>query len=230
MLNKKSLTIHAAVFFAFFASGLLYAQNITTASAYFKTVSEYYATIKDYEADMQLSAGKQQMAGKVSFKRPDLLRIDFSNPANQVIVFNGDMLTIYLPDASAVLQQSVQSDGGSAGGAGLATPQGLTLMSRYYAVAYETGQDPVQLDENSDEKVIKLVLTRRNSAEAFRYIKLAINAETKMIRRVDAVTPRGEEFIFDFTNYRLNQDISDQRFIYDPPSSANNYNNFLFTE
>lgn len=228
MFNRKNTILHAAVFFIFTVCGTVYAQTITTASAYFKTVSEYYGSIKDYEADLDLSAGKQQMSAKVSFKRPDLLRLDFSNPADQVILFNGDMLTIYLPDSSAILQQSVQSDS-SSGGASLATPQGLSLMSRYYTVAYETGQDPVPLDDTSDEKVIKLVLNRRNTAEAFRSIKLSIDAGTKLIRRVVAVTPRGDEFIFNFTNYKLNQDISDQRFIYDPPSSANNYNNFLLS-
>jgi outer membrane lipoprotein-sorting protein len=78
--------------------------------------------------------------------------------------------------------------------------------------------------------VVKLVLSRRNSSEAFRHIKLAINAETKLIRRVEAVTPKGETFIFNFMDYKINQGISDQRFIYDPPSSANNFNNFLFSE
>lgn len=216
-----------AAFCLYFCSALS-AQGITTASAYFKTVSDYYATLKDYEADVEISADKKQMAGRVSYKRPNLLRIDFTNPQEQVIVFNGDMLTIYLPRESAVLQQAVQSDG--AGSVSLATPQGLSLMSRYYVIAYEIGQEPVPLENGSDEMVIKLVLTRRNTSESFRYIKLAINAETKLIRRVEASTTKAEPFVFDFLDYSLNQDISDQRFIYDAPSSANNFNNFLFTE
>ena len=109
-----------------------------------------------FAAPVEISADKQQMAGRVSYKRPNLLRIDFTNPQEQVIVFNGDMLTIYLPGASAVLQQAVQSD--SAGGASLATPQGLSLMSRYYVIAYEIGQEPVPLENGSDEMVIKLLL------------------------------------------------------------------------
>ena len=78
--------------------------------------------------------------------------------------------------------------------------------------------------------VIKFVLTRKSAAEAFRSIKICVNEGTKLIRRIEAVTPKGEEFIFDFYDYKLNQNISDQRFIYDAPSSANNYNNFLFSE
>ena len=146
--------------------------------------------------------------------------MDFTTPAEQVICFNGDMLTIYLPDAAAVLQQSVKEEGNAAT---LATAAGLALMSRYYSVAYEIGQAPVPLEEGSSEKVVKLVLNRRNTSEAFRFIKLAINAETKLIRRVEAVTTRGESFVFNFTDYKLNQDLTEQRFIYDPPSSANSW-------
>ena len=217
-------------FCALFVSTVLFAQNITTASAYFKTISEYYGTIKDYEVDFEIKIEKNESRGKLSFKAPNLLRMDYTNPEEQVICFNGDVLTIYIKEpAEAVLQQQVTP--GSAGSAtNLSTPQGLSLMSRYYNVAYETGQNPEPLEEGSDEMVVKLILTRKSASEAFRYIKLAINNETKLIRRIDAVTPKGEEFIFDFYDYALNQNLSEQRFVYDAPSSANNYNNFLFTE
>ena len=228
MLSKKYASLCSAAFFSICLYVPVFAQTITTAGDYFKTVSDFYALIRDYEADMDVSMGNRQMKAHVSFKRPDLLRIDFSKPAEQVVVFNGDLLTIYLPGSSAVLQQSVQSS--SAGGASLATSQGLSLMSRYYTIKYEIGQEPVTLDDTSDERVIKLVFDRRNTTEAFRSIKIAINAETKLIRRIAATTPQGEEYVFTFSDYKVNQDIPDQRFIYDPPSSANVYNDFLLSE
>lgn len=218
----------AVILFAL-TSFLSFSQEILTASVYFKSVSDFYGTVKDYEADLDIKANRQMMSGKVSFKRPNLLRIDFTNPSEQVICFNGDMLTIYLPGSAAILNQSVGSDS-SAGAANLSSPQGLALLSRYYTVRYEVGQEPVPLDEGSDEKVVKLVMYRRNSTEAFSQIKLAVSASSKLIRRITATTPQGDVFTFDFSNYKLNQGISDQRFIYDPPSSANNYNNFLYTE
>ncbi|MCR4626251.1 MAG: outer-membrane lipoprotein carrier protein LolA [Treponema sp.] len=210
-------------------SALSFSQSIKTAGDFFKEVSEYYSTLSTYEAEILLAADKTEMAGKVSYKFPDLLRLDFSVPENQVIVFNGEMLTIYLPESDAILQQSVQKDSSSAGPA-LATPQGLSLMNRYYTVAYEVGQAPVPLDQDSSEMVVKLVLTRRNTSEAFRTIQIAVNPESKLIRRIEAVTTKGESFVFNFVDYKLNNEIPDQRFIYDPPSSANNYNNFLFSE
>ncbi len=210
-----------------FFSAVLSAQGITTASAYFKTISEYYSTLKDYEVNFEIKVEKQETAGRLSFKAPDLLRLDYTNPEEQVICYNGDTLTIYLPDSDAVLQQNITGDTGAEA---LTTPQGLSLLSRYYTVAYETGQNAEPLEDGSDEMVVKFILTRKSASEAFRYINIAVSEQTKLIRRMEAVTPKGEVILFDFYDYVLNQDITDQRFIYDPPSSANNYNNFLFSE
>lgn len=212
-----------------FLSVSFFAQAITTASAYFKTISEYYGTLKDYEVDFEIKIDKVESAGELSYKAPNLLRMDYSNPQEQVICFNGDTLTIYLPESSAVLQQQV-TPGSTGNAASLSTPQGLNLMSRYYTIAYETGQNAEPLEEGSDEMVVKFILSRKSAAEAFRYIKIAVNESTKLIRRIEAVTPKGETFIFNFYDYKLNQNITEQRFIYDAPSSANNYNNFLFSE
>jgi len=216
---------------ALFLVSLLSAQGITTASAYFKTISEYYASLKDYEVDFEITIDKKETAGVLSYKAPDLLRLDYSNPKDQVICFNGDLLTVYLPESSAVLMQQVSTENSAAASlAAGATGQGLALMSRYYTVAYESGQNAEPLDEGSDEMVVKFILTKKTNAEAFRYIKVCVNVETKLIRRVEAVTPKGETFVFNFYDYKIDEGISEQRFVYDAPSSANNYNNFLYAE
>ena len=198
--------------------------QVRTASEFFRTVSDRYASFKDYEADVQVTIGKSNMSGKVSFKRPEMLRIDFTEPKDQVICFDGDTMKIYLPGASAILQQTVS--GSSAG-----TVAGLGLLSRYYTVAYETGQAAVPLESGSSEMVVNLVLWRRSNLETFSQIRISVNPDTHLIRRVIAYQSKGGEvYTFNFTNYRTNVGISEQRFIYDPPSSANNYNNFLFEE
>ncbi|WP_428769005.1 outer-membrane lipoprotein carrier protein LolA [Treponema sp. HNW] len=228
--------INISIFFLLYTAVSLSSQaQILTVNAFFKTVSEKYGQIRDYEADMTITANKSIMHSRVSFKKPNLLRIDFSDPATQTIVFNGEQLTVYLPGPRAILSQSVEG-GNRARAANLATPQGLALMSRYYSIAYETGQEAVALDENTagsaaEEKVIKLLLSRKNTSEGFRTVKLAINPSTLLIRRVEAVSAvSADVFKFDFSNYALNQNIPDTRFLYDAPSSANTYNNFLLTE
>ncbi len=225
-------------FFSVFISSLIFSvivfaqTEIQTAQVFFQSISEFYGTIADYEADIDITVGKNRMQGKVSFKRPDMLRIDFSEPESQVIVFNGERLVIYLPKADAILSQTVSSDT-ETGGANLATPQGLSLMSRYYSIGYENSPnaEPLDADNPKSEKVIKLILSRKNSSEGFRYIRLSISPSSKLIRRVQATSATTEEdFIFDFSNYKLNNSIPDTRFLYDTPSDANTYDNFLFSE
>ncbi len=212
--------------------------SILTAGDFFESVSATVSGLQSYEADMSIRVGENAsaMEARVSFKQPNLLHIDFSKPSTQAIVFNGNQLTIYLPGSNVILTQEVSGSGSSTSGMSLATPEGLTLMKRYYSIAYEVGQEPVPLNaaavgtQEAEEMVVKLLLTRRNTTEGFRTIKLAITPDTLLIRRVEATSVDGVIFIFDFTNYALNQNIPDMRFLFDMPSAGSTFNDFLFAE
>ncbi|MDR1363291.1 MAG: outer-membrane lipoprotein carrier protein LolA [Spirochaetaceae bacterium] len=206
----------------------LNAQQIVTAENFLGKVSDRYAQFNDYEARITVRSGNAEMYGTVVHMRPNFLRIDFSSPAEQVIVFNGDMLTVYLPEYRAILNQSVSSNRSS--GASLATAQGLSLLRRNFAAAFITGPDPVPLDENSREKVVKLRLTRRYGSEGFREIILSVDPASSLIRRIQGTTIANGVIQFDFSDIKTNQGISERRFLYDSPASANIYNNFLFRD
>jgi outer membrane lipoprotein-sorting protein len=217
--RKLFFLIFLIVSVSFFA----YSQEIITAERYLEMVSEKYANMRDYEAKIAIQSNGSNMTGTVSYLVPAFLRIDFTAPAEQVIVFNGDQLTLYLPDYRAVLTQAVTSGRSSASG------QGLRLLRRNYTPSYVTGPAPVAL-EGTGESVVKLRLTRRSGAESFREIILSINPDSKLIRRIDGTTLAGALVRFDFSSIKINQGIPEQRFIYDSPASANMYNNFLFRD
>jgi outer membrane lipoprotein-sorting protein len=221
----------SAVFFLFFAVFVLHSQEIITAERYLETVSERYGDIRDYEATIAIRSGNSDMYGRVSHLAPSFLRIDFTSPADQVIVYNGELLTVYLPEYRAVLNQTITRGRRSpSSGAGLASAQGLSLLRRNYVPAFVTGPDPVPLDERSGDKVVKLRLTRRAVSEGFREIILNIDPESRLIRRIEGRTIAEGQVRFDFSNIRINQGIPEQRFIYDSPASANLYNDFLFRD
>jgi outer membrane lipoprotein-sorting protein len=211
----------------------LFSQEIITAERYLESVSERYGGIRDYEAQLGLRSGSSEMSGSLSFLSPAFLRIDFARPADQVVLFNGEQLTVYLPEHRAVLNQIVSPARrpGGAAGAGLATSQGLMLLRRSYVPAFVTGPDPQPLDDkDSEELVVKLRLTRRSVSEGFREIILSILPDSLLIRRIEGRTIADTLVHFDFTNIRTNLGIPEQRFIYDSPASANLYNNFLFRD
>ena len=204
------------------------AANITTADQYFQQVSDRYEQIKDYSCKLSIGSAKTTMSGDLIYRTPSLLRIDFSSPAGQVIAFDGQTLQVYIPEYHAVLSQSVDASSGSpSSGAGLATREGLKMMKRNYGIAFETSPEPVLLS-GSAEKVVRLLLSRKTVAEGFKTIIVSVSADSKLIRRLEGTTLANETFTFDFSGIKLNQNIPENRFIYDSPASANVYNNFLF--
>ncbi len=208
-----------------FATTEVMAQDILTADRFFKDVSAKYSTIKDYEALVSVIAGKQTMAGTVIYKAPSLMRMDFSDPASQVIVYDGQSMVIYVPEFRAILSQQTSTTSSAAA----ATGDGLRMLGRNYSITYETSPTPVPLPGSEAESVIRLTLSRLTVAEGFRTITLSISPATLLIRRMDGRTLAGDLISYDFKNIRLDQDIPATRFIYDSPASANVYNNFLFS-
>ncbi|HOX31288.1 MAG TPA: outer-membrane lipoprotein carrier protein LolA [Spirochaetales bacterium] len=210
------------------------AQEIVTAEQYFNQVSERYGQVEDYACSISVGTGKKSMKGELIFKSPSFLRIDFRDPADQVIAYDGQTLTVYIPELRAVLSQTASEkpasapSGGAAGGASLASREGLKMMKRSYTVAYETSPAPEPLEAGSQETAVVLVLNRRTVAEGYKTIKLYVSPETKLIRRIRGWTLAGDEIVFDFLGIKTNLGIPASRFVYDSPASANVYNNFLF--
>ena len=204
------------------------AQEIVTAGQYFSLVADRYAQVVDYEGKISIATGKDLMKGDISFKAPSLLRVDFTSPPDQVIAFDGQTLSVYIPGYNAILSQSA-ADKPGAGTASLATREGLRMLKRNYSVAFESSPAPQPLEGGAaGEQAVRLVLGRTSAAEGFRTLKLYIMPDTKLIRRIEGWTISGDKLTFDFTGIKTNVGIPATRFIYDSPASANVYNNFLF--
>jgi outer membrane lipoprotein-sorting protein len=225
VLNKPNRWYHILILLVLAASPAL-AQEIQTAENYFDEVSARYGKIQDYSATISITQGETTMKGKLFYKSPNLLRIDFSEPEDQVLVTDGELLTIYVPKYEVILEQKLKRRS-QAALASMASEQGLHLLKKNYGVAYLTGPGLVPLEEGSKEQVRKLKLTSRSTAEGFRQIVMAVG-KNGLIRRITGVTLNYEEFVFDLTNIGINQGIPDARFKYDSPPYANVYQTFLF--
>jgi outer membrane lipoprotein-sorting protein len=210
------------IFLLIFLSTFLYGQEIVSADRFMEMVSNHYSGIRDFEANIAIRSGNTDMAGRISYLIPSFLRIDFTRPAEQLIVFNGEALNIYDPSMRATLNQSF-GPGRRSGG----TSAGLSLLRRNYVASFVTSPYPEQLD-GSGERVIRLRLTRRSASEGFREIILSVNPDTRLIRRMEGITIGDTTVRFDFTNIRINQGIPEQRFVFDPPPGVSMYPNFLF--
>jgi len=225
----------------FITVSLLSAQEMLTAESYFDSISEIYGAIEDYQADITISTEEEVMEGVLFYKKPNLLRINFTVPEEQVLVVDEEALTIYIPQHSVIMHQPLKKRS-NATIATMASQQGLQLLKRNYSVAYLIGPDPVPLESEGDlgdivivpdeekeaeEYVTKLKLDWRSIDEGFREIEISVS-ENGLIRRIIGVTVGYETIQFDFKNILINQNIPDARFEYESPASANIFSNFLF--
>ena len=208
--------------FVSFAVFFLYSQEILTAGNYLKQVSERYSAIRTYIAQISIQSGGSNMTGTVYAMMPNFLRIDFTYPAEQVILYNGESLMIFLPGERAILNQAATQSG-----ANIATAKGLTLLQRHYVPAFVVGPAPVPIDPGSSEMVIKLKLARRSVGEGFTEIILDISPDTQLIRRITGRTITDTTVRFDFYGVSLNTGIPERLFIFESPPASNMYNNFL---
>jgi outer membrane lipoprotein-sorting protein len=206
-----------------------YAQEqgrIITANEYLNYVSAQYGSIEDYEAKIAITKGKEKMTGTIYYKTPSLLRINFDNPKEQVLVVDKEKLVIYIPKYRVIMQQKLKKKGGVSG-AGMASREGLKLLKQNYTVAYLESPDFVPLEDGSEEMVKKLKFVWRTADEGFRQLIMSVG-EDNLIRRMVCVTADYTEMQFDFTDIVTNEGIPDTRFDYDTPASANVFENFLF--
>lgn len=225
-MRQSSISFYIMLILILCVPGLVSAQEIQTAENYFDEVSARYGKIQDYTAIISITQGETVMSGTLYYKNPNLLRIDFTEPEDQVLVTNGSELTIYIPRYEVILVQKLRRRS-QAALANMASEQGLNLLKKNYGVAYLSGPEFLPLEEGSDEQVRKLKLESGSTAEGFRQIVLAIG-RTGLIRRITGVTIGYEEFVLDLTDIVVNQNIPDTRFEYDSPPYANVYNDFLF--
>lgn len=224
--TEVSSLFRCAAVFLLLLPFAVHAQDIVTASRYFDTVSEKYGSVIDYSARVTITQGKTTMDGNLLYKNPNKLRIEFSNPAGQVINSDGKMLTVFLPRYSVAFSQDLKKRSDAAIAA-MASKQGLNLLKSSYSIGYVVGPDPMPLDGTSGENVVKLKLTWRSGSQAFRQLEVSV-AANGFIRRIVGVTGGQQTLQFDFTAIRTNIGIPDNRFDYDSPPTANMIHNFLF--
>jgi outer membrane lipoprotein-sorting protein len=219
------------------ALAAVWGQEIQTAFSYFDLMSERYGSVEDYEADIVITTSSGVMEGVLFYKNPNLLRINFTKPADQVLVVDGEKLVLYIPELRVIMEQRLKKRS-SAGVASLASAQGLNLLKKRYSISYlsESGSIPVPLDPvaadggrgSSAEMVVKFKLEWRSTDEGFRQIELCVDDKSKLIRRIVGISSEYERIQIDFLRIRTNIGIPNGRFRYDSPNTANVYNNFLF--
>jgi outer membrane lipoprotein carrier protein len=183
-----------------FSFSLLKAQ--TEADELLKNIQEKFDTVKDMSADLRQSVnGNVNLNGKIFFKKEDKLRFEFDNV---LIISDGETSWNYNKKENKVI--IVENDD----------------ETNYLSINKIIYEYPGKCDLSSDEVDGRtvLILTPETSELNFSTAKLFINNDN-LISRAIIDDPAGRQIQLDFSNYKINQNLSDSYFSFIPPEGSN---------
>ncbi|MBK8870406.1 MAG: outer membrane lipoprotein chaperone LolA [Elusimicrobia bacterium] len=166
----------------------------------------------DFTQTTSLSVGRgaADIVGSALFERPNRFRVEQSAPEPQVIVSNGKVFWVYLPERGQAIKDSMDNWARAAG-----FPQGLTPF-RMNVTEMKKKYDFV-LDDTSGQPV--LVLTPRDSGSFSYTLRLWIDLNTGLAVKTE-LESEAVRAVVTVRNAQVNPPIKDAQFKFVPPKGT----------
>lgn len=249
---KVSIYIFAMTFllnnFIYSADELLSAKELLE-----KISASSKSSIKDLEADFKWMQNENVQEGKIYFKNSQRLRLNFTNPSNQVMCTNGYDLWFYLPTHNFVLKQTLmhkekkqtetesdpvtentksknknnskeKSENQDSASALFFNPVGFDNFLSNYAIEFHESKTLV---DYKGYKVYQFKLIRwRSTRNGINVIYMTVDPNGIM-RKIEGITAAYRKIVIEFENIKLNSNLPDLLFNYEPPAHARTLDNFI---
>jgi outer membrane lipoprotein-sorting protein len=183
-----------------------------TADELLARVSARYKTFKDFRADVVVTTSSPFMgetsssAGVLYAGQPNRVRVEFSSPTEQTVVFDGKYMYVYAPGATQVLRYA------SPGISYLANlPLALDNLSSDY---------DVELAAETGGRAYELHLSAQTRATPFPEIRLWIDRERLVALRSDFYDAAGNRTSYHFSGYKFNLGLPASTFTFQLPPGA----------
>ena len=185
-------------------------------SAIVQKVQERYDATRDFTATVTqemtiASLGKTTTArGTVAFKKPGKMRWELDHDAPQVIVADGSTLWLYQPKEHQVLKAPFD-----------AAFRSTTPISFLTGVGRIAQDFDVSIDGTSaDGQLVYLILVSRRDSAAVGKLRLTVARDSGEIRGAEVHDPLGNVSRLQFDDIRRNQDLPDDRFVFQLPQGV----------
>lgn len=186
-----------------------------TAEGILSRAEEAYDAVRSMEADfvqnltVALLGSSERSRGKIFHRRPDRFRMQFSQPAGDIVLADGEYLWMYYPstDAKQVIRTAL-TDG---------TVQQVDFQQQFLSNAVDrfdarlVGEEPV-----NGRPAHVLVLIPTGSSE-FQRVKLWVDKGDALVRRFEITEANGTVRELTLSNIRTNVTLSNDLFEFTPP-------------
>lgn len=185
--------------FLIFFSAIAFSQN---AEAVLKSLQNKFDSISSLSVDVtQKTNAKSVQTGKMFFKKENNLRIEFPN---QIIVADGSTSWNYNKKNKKVIISNYDETGSG-------------LLSINYLIYQYPSECELSLSPEGDKQI--LILKPKSNRNNMGVVKLYITKENLIDRAIISNKDSGTIEV-SFSNYKLNQKLSDSQFTFIPPEGT----------
>lgn len=205
-MNRRfftALSLFFGLLLAFAGRSALAQEEPTTVEELIRAVEATYAGVTTLRADFVQTTtsptmGEQKQRGKVTLKRPRMMKWDSTGSGGGLFVSNGQKMWLYNPVDKQVL---VYNDLSAAGGAGmLDLLDSLDELNKHFNI-----QTPGGL-ETKDKKSFNLVLRPKQEGQ-YKEVYLRLSKRKLELEELVLVDGFGTRTAFAFTQLRLNLEV-----------------------
>ncbi len=150
----------------------------------------------------------QTSTGKVTFLKPGMMRWDYEKPSPKIFVLSGEKAYAYDPEAMTLTIAAIKSNELSAA---VTFVWGAGKLEREFTIASLSC---------ANCKGVLLELTPRHQDPRFQRVMLEIHPKTAQVLKSVVVDPDGSENAIAFSDLKINQGVSKDRFKIKPPADT----------
>jgi outer membrane lipoprotein carrier protein len=181
-------------------------------------MQSFYASSSDYQASFVQSTshkmfpGRLQRAyGTVKFKKGGLMRWEYTRPEKKYFIYDGTKLWVYEPKVPQVISGTADAE---------KLRRALAFLSGEGKIQDEYNVKILDAAKYNYPKGLVLGLRPKDKKSPYRRIELYLDKSTYRVTRSVVVDHENNRNRLDFSNPKLNNNLSKKEFQFTPPAGV----------
>ena len=174
-------------------------QNFTEAAQKTQTIKSDFVQ----EKNLSMLSDKIVSKGKFWFKKDNLVRIEYTQPFQYLMVMNAN--NVYIKDGQKENKMSTRSNK-------LFQQINKITVDCIQGTALSNTDFTVRVFENSQAYLVEMTPVVKSLKEFFKTINIVVAKKDYAVNSIDMIEPGGDNTLISFTNRQLNNTIPDTIF------------------
>lgn len=187
-------------------SGFMPITNMAAFKTAFTQAAQKTQSIKSdfvQEKNLAMLSDKIVSKGKFWFKKNDMVRMEYTQPFQYLMIMNKD--AVYIKDGQKENKMSTRSNK-------LFQQINKITVDCIQGTALDNKDFSVHVFENGQSYLIEMSPISKSLKEYFKNINIVVAKKDYSVSKIDMIEPGGDNTVLNFTNKELNTNIPDAVF------------------